>query len=550
MDNNFNNLENNVNSIPNNTINGNNNLNQTINNQVLNNNQIPNLNPKTKSKSNIFTNLGIVIAIIISLFITFFKTNDVFSKNKTPIEAYQVYLKGESIGLIKSDTELYDYINKMQKELMDKYKVDNVYIPKDINVSRDITYEENLTSVSNIYNIMNEKEPFTIKGYRVLIDKTNATEYLDDTETKEERENVEKKTYINILDKEIFNASAKKVVLSFVSEQDFSDYENEIEKTILDTGEKLENLYIDAKITFTDAYIPVNEKIYTTTTELTEYLLFGKNQNMSTYIVQDGDTLSSVAEANKMNVNEVLIANSNLGSSNALLYAGQKLTVGVLDPVFQTVKEIHKVEDQNVAYKTEIIYDNSQLVGYQATRTQGSNGINRVTQKIKEVNGEIVAALISNTEEIKSVVDEVIVKGGKQPTIVSAGNWGWPTNIPYIISSQFGWRWGRLHAGVDISGTGYGSPIYAAKPGVVVDIGYNGLSGNFVQIDHQNGYYSRYAHMVTISPYVKKGDYVTMGQTIGDMGCSGNCYGTHLHFEIWRGAPYNGGEVLNPLLFY
>ena len=56
--------------------------------------------------------------------------------------------------------------------------------------------------------------------------------------------------------------------------------------------------------------------------------------------------------------------------------------------------------------------------------------------------------------------------------------------------------------------------------------------------------------MVTISPYVKKGDYVVMGQTIGDMGCSGNCYGTHLHFEIWRGAPYNGGEVLNPLLFY
>ena len=56
---------------------------------------------------------------------------------------------------------------------MDKYKVDNVYIPNDINVSRDVTYEENLTSVSNIYNIINEKEPFTIKGYRVLIDKTN-----------------------------------------------------------------------------------------------------------------------------------------------------------------------------------------------------------------------------------------------------------------------------------------------------------------------------------------------------------------------------------------
>ena len=494
--------------------------------------------------------LGIIVAIFLGIGITFFTTNNVFSKTRMPIEAFKVYLKGESIGLIKSDTELYDYINQMQKEIMNKYKVDNVYIPNDINVEKDITYEENITSVNNIYNIINEKEPFTIKGYRVIVDRTNSTEYLDDTETQEERDKKDKKTYINILDKEVFNTSAKKVVLSFVSEQDFNDYENEVEKTIVDTGEKLENLYIDARITFTDAYIPVNEKIYTSVDELTEYLLFGQNQNMSTYIVKDGDTLSIVAEANKMNVNEVLIANSKLGSSNALLYEGQQLTVGVLDPVFQTVKEIHKVEDQTVGYKTEIVYDNTQLIGYQATRTEGVNGINRVTQKIKEVNGEIVTALISNTEEIKPVVNEVIVKGGKQPVIVSAGNWGWPTNIPYIISSNYGWRWGRLHAGVDISGTGYGSPIYAAQAGLVVDVGYNALSGNFVQIDHQNGYYSRYAHMVTISPYVKKGDYVRMGQTIGDMGCSGNCYGTHLHFEIWRGAPYNGGESLNPLLFY
>ena len=513
-----------------------------------NNNQISNNN--NSKKINGITIVGIIISLVFSFGITFLKTNDAFSKSNMPTEAYKVYLKGESLGLIKSDKELYDYINKMQQEIMNKYKVDNVYIPNDINVEKDVTYEGNITTVSNIYNIINDKEPFTIKGYRVLIDKTNSTEYSDENETEEEKQNKEKKTYINILDKEIFNNSAKKVVLSFVSEEDFNDYENDIKKTIIDTGEALENLYIDAKITFTDAYLPVNEKIYTSEDELTEYLLFGKNHNMSTYTVQDGDTLVSVAEANKMNVNEVLIANSKLGTSNALLYPGQQLTVGVLDPVFQTVKEIHKVEDQIVQYKTEYIYDNSQLVGYQATQTAGSNGVNRITQKIKEINGQIVTALISNQQEIKPVVNEIIVKGGKQPTIVSAGNWGWPTNIPYIIASQFGWRWGRLHAGVDIAGTGYGSPIYAAKPGVVVDVGYNGLSGNYVQIDHQNGYYSRYAHMVSLSPYVKKGDYVQMGQTIGDMGCTGNCFGTHLHFEIWRGQPYNGGEVLNPLLFY
>ena len=488
--------------------------------------------------------LGIVFSLILSAFFTFFSSNNVFSKTKIPTEGYKVYLKGEVIGLIKSDKELYDYINKMQEQLMKKYNVNNVYVPNDIRVEKDITYEDNITTVSNIYNIINDKSPFTIKGYKVVIDKTNATNY--DKEEKDE----EKITYINILDKEIFKEAEKKVILSFISEEDFNDYENDIKKTIIDTGEVIENLYVDAKITFVDAYLPVNEKIYLTEEELTEYLLFGKKQNMSSYTVQGGDTLEKVAEANKMNVNEVLIANASLRGSNALLYEGQKITVGVLDPVFQTVKEIHKVEDQEVAYKTEYVYDNTQYIGYQKVTQQGSNGVNRVTQKIKEVNGEIINALISNQQEIRPVVNEVIVKGGKQQTIVSAGNWGWPTNIPYIISSNYGWRWGRLHSGVDICGTGYGSPIYAAKDGVVTEINYTGSLGNYVEIAHDNGYYSRYLHMVSLSTYVHVGEHVKMGQTIGDMGCSGTCYGTHLHFEIWQGKPYGGGQSYNPLLFY
>ena len=506
------------------------------------------MNDTKKNNISIGSIIGIFIAFVLSVSIIFFKTNNALGKQNNPVVAYKVYLKGESLGLIKSDTELYEYINKMQSELMKKYKVDNVYIPNDINVEKDVTYEKNLVSIEDIYKIMNEKEPFTIKGYRVLIDKTNETIYENEyAASSEERE---KKTYVNVLDKDIFKNSVKKVVLSFISEEDFNDYENDIKKEIIDTGERVENLYIDAKITYTDAYIPVNEKIYIDENELTEYLLFGKNKNMSIYTVQDGDTLASVAEANKMNVNEVLIANSNLKSSNALLYTGQKLTVGVLDPVFQTVKEIHRVEDQDVAYKTEYKYDNTQYVGYQRTEVTGSNGINRVTQKIKEVNGEVMNALISNTEEIKPVVDEVIVKGGRTAVIISAGNWGWPTNIPYIISSRYGWRWGRLHSGVDICGTGYGSPIYAAKDGVVTEVRYSGELGNYVEINHENGYYSRYLHMVTLSPYVKVGDRVHMGQTIGDMGCSGHCYGTHLHFEIWQGKPYGGGQSYDPLLFY
>ena len=92
-------------------------------------------NKKTK-----FPVIGTIIAVVLSALITFFTTNDVFSATKNPIEAYRVYLKGESLGLIESDEELYDYINEMQQSLKEEYNVSNVYIPNDINVVKDITY--------------------------------------------------------------------------------------------------------------------------------------------------------------------------------------------------------------------------------------------------------------------------------------------------------------------------------------------------------------------------------------------------------------------------
>ena len=118
------------------------------------------------------------------------------------------------------------------------------------------------------------------------------------------------------------------------------------------------------------------------------------------------------------------------------------------------------------------------------------------------------------------------------------------------VSSPFGYRWGALHDAIDIAGCGYGSNIFAAKDGIVVQSGYKYDNGEFVTIDHGNGYYSLYAHMVSGSRRVRVGDYVVKGQIIGSMGRTGAATGVHLHFAIWRGYPYRGGSPLNPLAFY
>ena len=76
--------------------------------------------------------------------------------------------------------------------------------------------------------------------------------------------------------------------------------------------------------------------------------------------------------------------------------------------------------------------------------------------------------------------------------------WGWPTNVPYIITSGYEWRWGSFHEGIDISGTGYGSPIYAVQDGVVYDAGLGGtvgiVAGWNVVIQHDNNNYSVYRY--------------------------------------------------------
>ena len=102
----------------------------------------------------------------------------------------------------------------------------------------------------------------------------------------------------------------------------------------------------------------------------------------------------------------------------------------------------------------------------------------------------------------------------------------WPVNGP--ITSGFGWRWGRMHEGIDI-GVPCGTPIHAAASGTVIYSGWMDGYGNFVVIDHGNGLATAYGHQSAI--YVSGGS-VSQGQTIGAVGSTGNSTGCHLHFEV------------------
>lgn len=115
----------------------------------------------------------------------------------------------------------------------------------------------------------------------------------------------------------------------------------------------------------------------------------------------------------------------------------------------------------------------------------------------------------------------------------------WPTHG--TLTSGYGWRWGRMHRGIDVAGP-VGTPIVAAAPGVVERAGWNsGGYGNLVEVRHADGSMTRYAHNSRIM--VRSGQRVAQGQHIADMGSTGYSTGPHLHFEVH--VPSRG--TVNPM---
>jgi murein DD-endopeptidase MepM/ murein hydrolase activator NlpD len=117
----------------------------------------------------------------------------------------------------------------------------------------------------------------------------------------------------------------------------------------------------------------------------------------------------------------------------------------------------------------------------------------------------------------------------------------WPTKG--VLTSGYGWRWGRMHRGIDIAAP-TGTPILAAAPGVVITAGWNsGGYGNLVEIQHADGSVTLYAHNSRI--LVRQGQQVAQGQQIAEMGSTGYSTGPHCHFEVH--LPGHG--AVNPMAY-
>jgi murein DD-endopeptidase MepM/ murein hydrolase activator NlpD len=163
-----------------------------------------------------------------------------------------------------------------------------------------------------------------------------------------------------------------------------------------------------------------------------------------------------------------------------------------------------------------------------AARREKSATLASITEDRESVLAEI-DALAQQSAELAARIRQA-QQQSSIPAVVSptgSGILGWPVSGP--VTSGFGWRWGRMHEGIDIM-VGEGTPVRAAAAGTVIHAGWLGGYGNLVVVDHGGGISTAYAHNSSYASSI--GQSVAAGQVIAYSGNTGNSSGPHVHFEV------------------
>jgi murein DD-endopeptidase MepM/ murein hydrolase activator NlpD len=139
---------------------------------------------------------------------------------------------------------------------------------------------------------------------------------------------------------------------------------------------------------------------------------------------------------------------------------------------------------------------------------------------MEDVSGEVKTEYIDEEPSVDQVSEIYTAEGGDSPAS--------------HFTSGFGWRWGKMHNGVDFAHPNQNSPVTVLQPGVV-DSGYEGGYGNWVAVHHTDGAETFYGHLSKVN--VKKGQRIEAGTVIGNQGDTGRSFGAHVHFEYRPGGP-------------
>lgn len=439
------------------------------------------IRPKNLNKKNSL--MALTIIVLIACIVTILKVNEVNTR------AFSIKFGEEELGTVRNRELAEKLIDQIEKELASTYDVE-IVLDKKIEFINTHAKDEEIITETDLRRNIRSKLTFLVSGYVLQVDGKDIGAFKTKKEADELLYEV-KSPYIQGINE---NANIEEV--TFVE---------------------------DVKVVKKD--IPMSD--IKSIDEVKSILATGTTEE-KTHIVQEGESYWTIAAKYNMTVDELI--NANPGKDPEKIYLGDEVSLIVPKPII-TIATVEEVQyQQELPFETKIEQNNSMYKNEKKVKVKGEKGKSNIIAKITKHNGVEVERKIIKEEIVSKPVDELIVKGTKKlPLTAATGAFILPTRGS--LSSRYGMRWGRMHKGIDLAAK-TGTPINAADGGTVTYAGYKGAYGYLVEINHGNGFVTRYGHCNKI--YVKKGAKVYKGQKIAAVGNTGRSTGPHVHFEVLK----------------
>lgn len=440
----------------------------------------------------------------------------ILSVNNEPKEVTKIYDNGKLLGVLNDRNTINVMLDEVYKESYEeKFPNTKLDIGQNLYEVTELSYATYENIDDQIIQHIKNKALFTIEVTGIEISDDNgviAVIYVDDVQKYENA----------------FN----KFLLYFVDEDSLNKIRrNETVPSLTTYGERDMGIEFLQTISVKKAYATADE-IMTTEEEILEFLKYGEGVEKTLYQVVYQDTIEGVGAKNgALSAEQVVNINDGILSGvDQVLKTGEFLVVTYFQPPIDVVvtkeslrKEI-EYPDSTLYIEKEDMYNNEQEI-FQEAKVGSKNALYEETW----INGVLYSG-----QEVSSIVtmqpqQEIIYVGTMQLPSQGTGSFRWPIDNPNITC-----RWGCYygHRAIDIQNRyeRYGN-VYAADRGVVSEVSYNGINGNYLIIDHGNGLSTYYGHMNKL-PDIPVGTIVDKGEVIGQIGMTGKASGPHVHFFI------------------
>ncbi len=449
--------------------------------------------------------------------------------NSDPATIHCVYEEGNLIGILRDRKKLDQHLDQVYHEKYEeKYPNTEVYLSKDLYITDEQTYFEYNDADDEILAYLDEKDKYCLGA--------TAVSFSQDDE-------VYSRIYVS--SEEMYEEAMNEYLSLFISPETITILTSGQTTPELTTyGSRDVGITISQTITTADDYARP-EEIKTTKEEILEYLKYGDNKEREYYTVKQYDTVAGVGSKNYgLSATQVMNINRDkISSIDQVLSEGMELCITYFTSPIEIIVYKETLRQQDIYYETTYYEDDTILKGELETVQAGVNGSKNTLFSEKWVNGVLVSGVEVSSVETKQPQSEVVAVGIMELPDVGTGEFRFPVDNA-MISCGWGCYYG--HRGTDIQNRyDRWGKVLAADRGVIMQVSYDRWGGNWVKINHNNGWVSYYGHMRSPCP-LPVGTVVDKGDEIGDIGMTGLATGPHVHFFLeWQGSRRDACTVLN-----